>query len=148
MDVQLLAAENALLWPSLVMGGAVLILAGLLAWLNQPNQGPSSGALADDSQTFFARQHRRRQRLNRLIALVGICFLIAPLMHHPVLGLLWWLGIAVLLLVVAVVAMWDFGAAWLFIQTLRSHQQATRMAMESRLEKLKQRPDQGEDQAR
>lgn len=137
---------SSIMYVSITFGAALVGLAIVLMWISEPDHrtGDPRGVAAEE-HTFFQRQFKRRKRLNWLIAITGIAVILSPLISLPALKLAYWSGIALVVLWIGFLAFLDFIASYMFLQSIRTRQRATRMAIESQYNRLRDRDDAARD---
>jgi len=130
-----------MMWISITFGGLLVAVAAVLMWLAAPaQQADKARRRGAEEEAFFERQYRRRKRLNWLIAIAGLAIIVSPLITLPLLRLAYWGGVALGVLGILFLALLDLVASYLFLQSLRTRQQATRMAIESKYKQLRDQP--------
>ncbi len=149
----MILATGSMMWISITFGGLLVAVAAVLMWLAAPDQqADNARRRGAEEVAFFGRQYRRRKRLNWLIAITGLAIITSPLIRLPLLRLAFWGGVALVVLWILFLALLDLVASYLFLQSLRTRQQATRMAIESQYKQLRDQrrdaaPTGGEDEA-
>ncbi len=128
------------MWTFIFFGATLVGVAIVLMWLNNPSRLDNiSSSSSSEEHDFFEHQWRRRKRLNWLIAVAGLAVILSPVVTLPLMRMIYWIVIALLVMWIVFIALLDLMASYLFLQSLRSRQQATRMALESQYQQQREK---------
>jgi hypothetical protein len=122
------------MWGTIILAAALLVAAGLLlarhliVWRRADH-----GGLADRDYEFHRRQYRRRMQTSGLLGLVGLLMLGSLWIDDPLVGAVYWAGIAALVIWIALLAMTDWLASRLYYGRLAADQAVEHAAIKAEI---------------
>jgi hypothetical protein len=132
---------------TIAVGTALLVAAGLLlarhltVWRRADH-----GGLTDGDYEFHHRQYRRRMQTTGLLGIVGLLMLGSLWIADPLVGAVYWSGIAALVVWVALLALSDWLASRLYYGRLAAAHAVEHAAIKAEIAKFhREQTDDGEN---
>ena len=124
--------------PLATLLAALLVVISLtMLWAHWQGWRTTSKSQDEEHRRFWSRQYQRRMQTSAGIGLLGLAMFCGRFVERPDLFGLYWLGVLLLLLWLAISAMWDIWATRSHFARLRKKNRVEEALLQSRLQKIK-----------
>lgn len=124
-------------------GGLVLASVGLLGWHLRQWRSADTGSLDDRDYRFHRRQYLRRVATSGLLGIAGLLMLVDPWIEHPLAKVVYWTGIAAVVISTGILALADWLATRAHYEHMVREHVAEHAVLKAEIDRYRREQQQG-----